>query len=67
MSAILASDRANTGVYVFTRVNASGMRRFRTKGRFAVTSAVTQGCCGVNVLKAKDRGGNGRPSALIHV
>jgi hypothetical protein len=32
-------------------------------GRLAVTGAVTRGCCGVNVLKAKGRSRNGHPGA----
>ena len=28
----------------------------------AVTGAVTRGCCGVNLLKGKDRGRNGIPA-----
>ncbi len=36
-------------------------------GRFAVTGAVTRGCCGVNVLKAKDRGGMGVPARFARV
>ena len=59
-----ARDRANTGVYVFTCVNMNRIREFNAKGLFAVTGAVTRGCCGVNVLKAKDRCWNRRPGAL---
>ncbi len=29
--------------------------------------AVTRGCCGVNVLKAKGRGGNGIPARFARV
>ena len=56
-------DRQNTGVSVFTCVNASGIRQFGGKWPIRGYRAVTLGCCGVNVLKAKDRGGNGRPGA----
>ena len=60
-------DRANTGVYVFTCVNASGIRQLKEKWSVRGYRAVTRGCCGVNVLKAKDRGRNGPPGALTRV
>ena len=56
-------DRINTGVYVFTCVNASGMSEFRAKRRVRGYRRGNQGCCGVNVMKRKDRCWNGRPGA----
>ncbi len=50
---------------MFTRVNACGISEFKEKWRFAVAAGVTRGCCGVNVLKRKDRGGNRLCSAKI--
>ena len=52
---------------MFTCVNVSGISEFNANGVFAVTGAVTRGCCGVNVLKTKDGGENGRPGALSRV
>jgi hypothetical protein len=44
---------------VITRVNASGIRQLREKWRVRGSCGSNQGCCGVNVLKAKDRGCDG--------
>jgi hypothetical protein len=59
-----AGDRINTGVYVFTCVNASGMRQFVAKPAVRGYCGSNQGCCGVNLLKAKDRAGTGIPARL---
>jgi hypothetical protein len=58
----------NTGVYVFTCVNASGIRQLREKQPVRGYRRGNQGCCGVNVLKAKDRCWNrhrGRADARV--
>jgi len=49
-------------VYVRQRECNERVKGERACARF--TGAVTLGCCGVNVLKAKDRGGSGHPGAL---
>jgi hypothetical protein len=56
-----ARNRENTGVYVFTRVNASGMSEFGAKRRVRGSCGSNQGCCGVNVMKIEDRGWNRPP------
>jgi hypothetical protein len=43
------------------------MSGFRAKRRVRGYRAVTQGCCGVNLLKAKDRGRIGIAGALTRV
>jgi hypothetical protein len=62
-----ARDRINTGVYVFTRVNASGIRQLREKYSVRGYRRGNLGCCGVNVLKTKSRGGMGIADALTRV
>lgn len=56
ISAIQRRNRINTGVYVFTRVNVYGIRQLKEKGAVHGYRAVTRSCCGVNVLKGKERG-----------
>ena len=59
-----ARDRINTGVFVFTRVNASGIRQLREKWAVCGSRRGNQGCCGVNVMKTKHRCWNRLPGAL---
>jgi hypothetical protein len=59
-----ARDRANNGVYVFTRVNASGIRQLKEKQPVRGSCRSNQGSCGVNVWQAKGRGRNRHPGAL---
>jgi len=59
-----AGDRMNTGGYVFTCVNASGIRQLREKWPVGGCCGSNQGCCGVNVLKRKHRCWNRHRGAL---
>ena len=66
MSAIRPSDAKNKA---FTGYAISTVENKAVKGIMAipVAAGVTLGCCGVNVLKAKDRGQNRLPFALTRV
>ena len=67
MSVLQPGDRINTGVYVFTRVNASGMSEFGAEWPVNGYRRGNLGCSGVNVLKTKDRVWNRHPGALTRV
>jgi hypothetical protein len=57
-----AGDRINTGVYAFTYVNVSGIRHVGAKRPVRGYRRGNQSCCGVNVMKRKDRGAKGVPA-----
>jgi len=63
-------DRANTGVlrvYLRQREWNEAVRGETVCAWLLRYCGSNQGCCGVNLLKAKDRGWNRRPSALTRV
>jgi len=62
-----ARDRINTGVSVFTCVNASEIKQLKVKCAVRGSCGSNQGSCGVNVMKRKDRRAKGFPDALTRI